>query len=115
VKFSYKGKLDAMTTIFGGKGGGDCGAIFEPGNEYLIVVYKCDKGYYTYLCSDNALKSIASEQVKFLNGHFKKDYQIGESNFLIQLILFVLILVPGLLILNLYKRRLRANSGSGRL
>lgn len=65
ANFPYKGKLAGTTTILGGKGGGDCGGIFEVGKEYLIVVFKCDKGYYTYLCSDNALKSNASTQNHF--------------------------------------------------
>jgi hypothetical protein len=42
-EFSYKGKLEGITTILGGKGGGDCGGIFEVEKEYLIVVFKCDK------------------------------------------------------------------------
>lgn len=115
VEFSYEGKLNATTTIFGGKGGGDCGAIFHPGNEYLIVVYECDNGYYTYLCSDNALKFEASPQVEFLNAHFKKNYQIDKSNFSIGIILFVLILIliSGLLTVNFFKRRFGKNSGSG--
>ena len=115
VEFSYKGKLNATTTILGGKGGGDCGGIFHPGNEYLIVVYECDKGYYTYLCSDNALKFEASPQVEFLNAHFKKNYQIDKSNFSIGIILFVLILIliSGLLTVNFFKRRFGKNSGSG--
>jgi len=81
VEFSYKGKLNATTTILGGKGGGDCGGIFHGGNEYLIVVYECNKGYYTFLCSDNALKSEASAQIEFLNAHFKKNYQVNKSIF----------------------------------
>ena len=114
VEFSYKGKLNATTTILGGKGGGDCGGIFHPGNEYLIVVYECDKGYYTYLCSDNALKFEASPQVEFLNAHFKKNYQIDKSNFSIGIILFVLILIliSGLLTVNFFKRRFGKNTGS---
>ena len=115
VEFSYKGKLNATTTILGGKGGGDCGGIFHPGSEYLIVVYECDKGYYTYLCSDNALKFEASPQVEFLNAHFEKNYQIDNSNFSIGIILFVLILIliSGLLTVNFSKRRLGKNTGSG--
>ncbi len=114
VEFSYKGKLNATTTILGGKGGGDCGGIFHPGNEYLIVVYECNKGYYTYLCSDNALKFEASPQVEFLNAHFKKNYQIDKSNFSIGIILFVLILIliSGLLTVNFFKRRFGKNTGS---
>jgi hypothetical protein len=114
VEFSYKGKLNATTTILGGKGGGDCGGIFHPGNEYLIVVYECDKGYYTFLCSDNALKSEASTQVEFLNVHFEKNYQIDNSNFSIGIILFVLILIliSGLLTVNFFKRRFGKNIGS---
>jgi hypothetical protein len=112
VEFSYKGELNATTTIHGGKGGGDCGGIFHPGNEYLIVVYECDKGYYTYLCSDNALKSEASAQVEFLNAHFKRNYQINKSNLPIGMMLFVLILIliSGFLTVNFYKRRLGSNS-----
>lgn len=107
VEFSYKGQLNSTTTILGRKGGGDCGAIFHPGKEYLIVVYECDKCYYTYLCSDNALKSKASPQVEFLNAHFKKNYQIDKANFSIGMILFVLILIliSGFLTVNFFKRR----------
>src|SRR5687768_13476516 len=93
TEFSYKGKLKGTTTILGGKGGGDCGGIFEIGKEYLIVVFKCDKGYYTSLCSDNDLKSNASTQITFLNEHFKEDYEINESNVSIPAILLVSILI----------------------
>lgn len=115
TEFSYKGKLKGTTTVLGGKGGGDCGGIFEIGKEYLIVVFKCDKGYYTYLCSDNALKFEASPQVEFLNAHFQKNYQIDESSFLICMILFVVIIIfiSGFLTVNLFKRRFGKNTGSG--
>lgn len=114
TEFSYKGKLKGTTTILGGKGGGDCGGIFEIGKEYLIVVFKCDKGYYTSLCSDNELKSKASKQITFLNEHFKKDYDINGSNISIPAILFasILISVSVLLALNFRKRRFGKNAGS---
>ncbi len=49
VNFSYKEKMKDQVEIFGGKGYGDCGAIFEAGESYLIVIHKCNKGYFTYL------------------------------------------------------------------
>lgn len=108
IEFSYKGQLTGLTTIFGGKGDGTCGAIFEKGKEYLIVVRKCDRGLYTFLCSDNQLTSDASTQIEFLNGHFNKDYQLLKFEFLLPLILISLIVLTatGLLSFNYYKRRL---------
>jgi hypothetical protein len=114
TEFSYKGKLEGTTTILGGKGGGDCGGIFEIGKAYLIVVFKCEKGYYTYLCSDNELKSKASTQITFLNEHFKEVYEINASNVSIPAILFasILISVAVLLALIFRKRRFGKSTGS---
>jgi len=60
TEFSYKGKLNGVQVIQGGKGQGDCGAMFEVGKEYLIVIRKCDKGLFSFLCSENAVLSEAS-------------------------------------------------------
>src|SRR5690349_14363437 len=51
IDHSYKGNFSNIAEIHGGKGHGDCGAILTVGYSYLIVVFKCDKGYYTYLCA----------------------------------------------------------------
>lgn len=108
IGFSYKGQLTGRTTIFGGKGTGTCGAIFEKGKEYLIVVHKCDKGLYTFLCSDNQLTADASTQVGFLNEHFGKSYKLLKFGFLIPIIILTLTVLTatGLLTFNHYKKRL---------
>lgn len=107
-EFSYKGQLTGLTTIFGGKGRGTCGAIFEKGKEYLIVVRKCERGLYTFLCSDNQLTSDAKTQIEFLNRHFKKDLKLLKVKFLLPVTILSLIVLAaiGLVTFNFYKRRL---------
>jgi hypothetical protein len=95
VEFSYKNKLSNKVTIYGGQGGGGCGGILHKGNRYLIVVHKCEQGYYTTMCSDNAFLSNASRQIEFLNDRFHKDYQHFEIDFLIPTTLLILIVLIG--------------------
>jgi hypothetical protein len=109
IDFSYKGKLTGINKFLGGKGGGGCGGIFNKGDEYVIVVYKCDDGLYTYMCSDNEFLSNAKHQVEFLNTYFKKDYQLLKPEFFLPAILLTLIILSaaGLVAFNYYKKRLR--------
>lgn len=83
IDYSYKNQLAHEVEIHGGKGWGDCGAIFEPGYNYLIVVFKCDKGYYTQLCSDNAYLPYASCQLNYLNEYFNVNYHPVKLSFII--------------------------------
>lgn len=110
--FSYKGNLSGTQVIQGGKGQGDCGAIFEVGKEYLIVVHKCDKGLYTYLCSDNAILSEASSQVGFLNTYFDESYEIESKggNEMVLLIAVVAILALALIVFGIYTSHFRRKS-----
>jgi hypothetical protein len=107
IQFSYKGQLKGKSTIFGGKGGGACGAIFETGKEYLLVVRKCDRGLYTLLCSDNQLTANASTQIEFLNRHFNKNYQQLQISLLVPIVItFLVLTATGLVTFNFYKKRL---------
>ena len=110
--FSYKGNLIGTQVIQGGKGQGDCGAIFEVGKEYLIVVHRCDKGLYTYLCSDNAVLSEASSQVSFLNTYFGKNYEIESKNGdqMVLLIAVVTVLALALIVFGFYTNHFRRKS-----
>jgi len=115
IELSYKGKLSGATKFFGGKGGGSCGGIFHKGYEYLIVIYKCDNGLYTFMCSDYAFVDHASTQVKFLNEHFKKDYKLLRIEFMLPAmgLTLIVLLVGGFLTFNYYKKRLsRRKHGS---
>jgi hypothetical protein len=108
VQFSYKEQIKGVTKIFGGKGGGGCGGIFQNGKEYLIVIYKCEQGLYTYMCSDHASLDDAKYQVTFLNAHFKKDYPLLKFEFLMPAIALILLFLAasGIVTFNYYKRRL---------
>lgn len=110
--FSYKGNLSGTQVIQGGKGQGDCGEIFEVGKEYLIVVHKCDKGLYTYLCSDNAVIAEASSQVSFLNTYFGENYEIESKgdNEKVLLIAVVAILALALIVFGFYMSHFRRKS-----
>jgi hypothetical protein len=106
VEFSYKGQLKGKTKIFGGQGGGSCGGILDENHNYLVVVYECDNGFFTTMCSDNAFVENASRQIKFLNGHFDKEYRISNFAFLtgIALIILILLSTGGLMTFNYYKK-----------
>jgi hypothetical protein len=105
VEYSYKGKLNGRVQIFGGQGGGSCGGILWESYDYLVVVHKCDDGLYTTMCSDNAYLERASNQIKFLNKHFGKNYRISGFNFLTGMILISLIVLAaaGFITFNYYK------------
>lgn len=108
IEFSYKEQLTGLVTIYGGKGGGTCGAIFEKQNEYIIVVRKCEHGLYTFLCSDNPLTSDAKNQIEFLNQYFNKDFKLLKVEFLIPITILSLIvlLAIGVVTFSFYKRRM---------
>jgi hypothetical protein len=112
VEYSYKGKLNGRVQLFGGQGGGSCGGILWENYDYLVVVHKCDDGLYTTMCSDNAYLERASNQIKFLNEHFGKNYRISNFNFLTGIILISLLALAaaGLISFNYYKKvRTRKN------
>lgn len=111
TEFSYKGKLNGTQVIQGGKYQGNCGAVFEVGKEYLIVVHKCDKGLFTFLCSDNVVLSDASAQVGFLNTYFAKDYEIkSNGDELVLLITVVAVLALALIVFGVFTSRYKRKS-----
>lgn len=78
----------------------------------MIVVYKCDKGLYTYLCSDNAVIAEASSQVSFLNTYFGKNYEIESKgdNEKVLLIAVIAVLALALVFFGFYMSHFRRKS-----
>ena len=112
TEFSYKGKLNGTQVIQGGRGKGDCGAMFEVGKEYLIIIRKCDKGLFSLLCSENAVLSEASSQLSFLNTYFNKGYKIKSNggNEMMLLITVVAVLVLTFIGFGVYTSRIKRKS-----
>ncbi|HEY8934032.1 MAG TPA: hypothetical protein VIM65_02385 [Cyclobacteriaceae bacterium] len=90
VEFSYKEKLCGLENILGSKYGGNCGAYFEKGKTYLITIYKCDRGYYTFMCSNNDLLSESHYEIGYLDKYFHKNYRPLKLEFLIPVALLSL-------------------------
>jgi hypothetical protein len=109
VQFSYKGQLKNRIEILGGKGLGDCGAIFEKGKEYLIVIHRGNRGYYTFLCSDNSSLANASSQINYLNKHFQKAYPSLDFRFLVLMVVLALLIALSsiIIVFKYYKHRSR--------
>jgi hypothetical protein len=117
VGYSYKNQLAGEVEIHGGKGLGDCGATFAPGYNYLIVVFKCDKGYYTYRCSDNAFLPNASWQLNYLNKYFNVNYQPVKASIVIfiALLCLAIMLSSAIITFKFYKYRSRRSKNLSRI
>ncbi|HTJ49476.1 MAG TPA: hypothetical protein VL443_08500 [Cyclobacteriaceae bacterium] len=109
VEFSYKGKLCDVENILGSKYGGNCGGYFEKDKTYLITIYKCDRGYYTFMCSNNALLSESRYEITYLNKYFHKNYQLLKLEFLIPVVLLSLLVIStsAIIVFRYFKYRTR--------
>jgi hypothetical protein len=79
VKFSYKENTSGEIIVFGGKGWGECGAIFEEGKSYILVLRECGGKYFTLYCDDNAWLPFADNSIIFLNERYHKNYCPGPA------------------------------------
>lgn len=107
IEFSFKDQLTGTQKIYGGKGGGTCGSILEKDREYLIVVFKCNQGYYSTMCSATDALVNSSSQIEILNSHFGKNYQDPLLSFIVNIAVISILLLAfaGIGVLTFYKKR----------
>lgn len=83
IKYAYRNCLRDTIVIYGGKGGGDCGAIFYPGLHYQLVVFKHADIYCSSMCADNNFLPEASATLSYLNNYFDVNYHPVSKEFAI--------------------------------
>ena len=68
---SWKGVEQTLIKVNTGRGGGDCGSIFEMDKEYLIYASHAygipDNYWVTGICSRNAILSNAAEDLNYIS------------------------------------------------
>ena len=63
----YKGRNTDTVTIYTGGGMGDCGFVFDEGQQYLVYAYKKDGVYKTDICTRTCLFKNSFVDLGFLN------------------------------------------------
>ncbi len=66
VEQSYLGVAGSEVEIFTGRGGGDCGLVFQTGQRYLVYAYRSKDKLTTSICTRTKPFSKATEDLAFL-------------------------------------------------
>ena len=67
VERSWKGALPNQVVVLTGRGGGDCGYLFEMGQRYLVYAYGSNvSSLGTNICQRTAMLSESSDDLKIL-------------------------------------------------
>ena len=66
VEQAYLGIAGSEVEIFTGRGGGDCGIVFQTGQSYLVYAYRYTDKLSTGICTRTRLFSRATEDIAFL-------------------------------------------------
>ena len=67
VQKSWKSISTTSVTLQTGSGGGDCGYLFSPGDDYLVYAYQLNDSWGTSICSRTTHISLAAEDLTYLN------------------------------------------------